>query len=64
MDLTLDGRGAVSPMGLTVPRYKGVVIGFWIVTTLLCLQIGALLRFLGADCRLRRRAPYGMRGPL
>src|SRR5262245_50262215 len=32
--------GAVSPMGLSLPRDKGSVIGFWTVTALFCLQIG------------------------
>ena len=30
---------ALSP-DLTMPRSKGMVIGFWIVTAVFCLQIG------------------------
>ena len=33
-----SGALALSPTGLT--RSKGIVIGFWIVTALFCLQIG------------------------
>jgi DoxX-like family len=33
-------RPAVSPTGLSIPRSKGIVVGFWIVTALFCLQIG------------------------
>src|SRR6266700_6130892 len=37
------------PTDLRMPRFKGMVIGFWIVTALFCLQIGftayAQLRF-------------------
>ncbi len=40
MSLTLEGSGALSPMGLSLPRSKGIVIGFWTVTALFCLQIG------------------------
>ena len=32
-------RPALAPTDLTMPR-KGIVIGFWIVTALFCLQIG------------------------
>ena len=32
--------GALSPMDLALPRSKGIVIGFWIVTALFCLQMG------------------------
>jgi hypothetical protein len=28
------------PAALTLPRSKGVVVGFWILTALFCLQIG------------------------
>ena len=34
------GTLAVSPTGLSMPRSKGIVIGFWTVTALFCLQIG------------------------
>ena len=35
------GGNAASTMGLTVPRSRGlVIISFWIVTGLFCLQIG------------------------
>jgi DoxX-like family len=40
MNLTVEGRGALPPTGLSIPRSKGVVIGFWTVTALFCLQIG------------------------
>ena len=40
MNVTVEGSGALSPMNLSLPRAKGVVIGFWIVTALFCLQIG------------------------
>ena len=40
MNLTLAGSGAISPMDLSMPRSKGIVIGFWMVTALFCLQIG------------------------
>jgi hypothetical protein len=33
-------RPALSSTGLSRPRSKGVVIGFWIATALFCLQIG------------------------
>jgi hypothetical protein len=31
---------ALSPTDLSMPRAKGIVVGFWIVTALFCLQIG------------------------
>jgi hypothetical protein len=34
------GALALSPTGLSLPRSKGIVIGFWTVTALFCLQIG------------------------
>jgi hypothetical protein len=34
MELTLK------PTDLSMPRSKEIVVGFWIVTALLCLQIG------------------------
>jgi hypothetical protein len=40
MNATLEGSGALSPMDLSMPRSKGIVIGFWIATALFCLQIG------------------------
>ena len=42
MNLTLErSRGmALSPADLSMPRGKGIVIGFWIATALLCLQMG------------------------
>jgi hypothetical protein len=40
MNMTLEGRGALSPLDLSLPRSRGIVIGFWTVTSLFCLQIG------------------------
>jgi DoxX-like family len=40
MNATLEGSGALSPMHLSMPRSKGIVIGFWLVTALFCLQMG------------------------
>jgi len=40
MNATLIGSGALSPMHLSMPRSKGIVIGFWLVTALFCLQMG------------------------
>jgi hypothetical protein len=40
MNVTVESSGALSPMGLSLPRTRGIVIGFWIVTALFCLQIG------------------------
>jgi DoxX-like family len=40
MNVTLADSGALSHVDLSVPRSKAMVIGFWTVTTLLCLQIG------------------------
>ena len=40
MNATLAGSGALAPMDLSMPRSKGIVIGFWTVTALFCLQIG------------------------
>jgi hypothetical protein len=39
MESTLQNP-ALSPMDLSMPRSKGIVIGFWIVTALFCLQMG------------------------
>ena len=33
-------RPALLPTDLSTPRSKGIVVGFWIVTALFCLQIG------------------------
>jgi hypothetical protein len=33
-------RPALSPTDLSIPRSRGIVVGFWIVTALFCLQIG------------------------
>jgi hypothetical protein len=40
MNVAVEGRGALSHMGLRMARSKGVVIGYWTVTALFCLQIG------------------------
>ena len=34
------GAFALSSTGLSMPRSKGIVIGFWTATALFCLQIG------------------------
>jgi hypothetical protein len=34
------GALAVSPSDLSIPRSRGIVIGFWATTALFCLQIG------------------------
>jgi hypothetical protein len=39
MNATLEGSGALSPLHLSMARSKGIVIGFWLVTALFCLQI-------------------------
>jgi hypothetical protein len=33
-------RPGLSPTDLSIPRSKGIVVGFWVVTALFCLQIG------------------------
>ena len=33
-------RPALSPADLRIPRSEGIVVGFWAVTALFCLQIG------------------------
>ena len=33
-------QAALAPADLTIPRPKGIVAGFWILTVLFCLQIG------------------------
>src|SRR4030095_14371590 len=40
MNMTVAGSGALSPMDVSMPRSKGIVIGFWTITALFCLQIG------------------------
>ena len=40
MNLTIETRGALSSMALSLPRAKGMVIGFWVATVLFCLQMG------------------------
>jgi DoxX-like family len=40
MNATLEGSGTLLPMDLNMPRYKVIVIGFWLVTALFCLQMG------------------------
>ena len=40
MNLTVENSRALSSMDLSMPRAKGIVIGFWIATGLLCLQMG------------------------
>ena len=43
MNVTLEGTSTLSPMDLSMPRSKAIVIaswGFWTVTALFCLQIG------------------------
>ena len=40
MNLTVEGSDTLSHMDLSMPRAKGIVIGFWTVTGLFCLQIG------------------------
>ena len=40
MNMTLERSGALSSLDLSLPRSRGIVIGFWTVTSLFCLQIG------------------------
>ena len=40
MNATFEGSGALSHIDLSLPRSRGIVIGFWTVTSLFCLQIG------------------------
>ena len=40
MNVTVDRSPALSSIDLSLPRPKGIVIGFWIATLLLCLQMG------------------------
>ena len=39
MNATFEGSGALSHIDLSLPRSTGIVIGFWTVTALFCLQI-------------------------
>ena len=39
MDVTARRSASLSSVDLALPRDKGLVIGFWIVTALFCLQI-------------------------
>ena len=40
MNMTCEGGAALTHMDLSLPRSKGIVIGFWSVTALFCLQMG------------------------
>ena len=40
MNLTFEGTSAIPAFNLSVPRSKGIAIGFWTVTALFCLQMG------------------------
>jgi hypothetical protein len=40
MQTALQGSNALTANDLGIPRPKGIVIGFWIATALLCLQMG------------------------
>jgi hypothetical protein len=40
MNVTLERTGGLPSVDLSMPRFKGVAIGFWTVTALFCLQIG------------------------
>ena len=40
MNLTVDGNRTFSPMTSSIAHPRGIVIGFWVVTVLLCLQMG------------------------
>ncbi len=40
MNVTVESRGALSPINLSLLRPKGIAIGFWTFTGLFCLQIG------------------------
>ena len=33
-------RAVFSPTNLSIPRAKGMVVGFWIVTAMFCVQVG------------------------
>jgi DoxX-like family len=40
MNVTVEGIGTRPAMDLSLPRSQGIVIGFWAITALFCLQIG------------------------
>ena len=40
MNVTLEGSRALSPIDLSIPSSRSIVIGFWTATALFCLQIG------------------------
>jgi hypothetical protein len=40
MNMTLESTRHLSPIGVTISRSRGIVIGFWVATALFCLQIG------------------------
>ena len=40
MNATLEGTATLNRLDLRIPRSKAIVIGFWTVTALFCLQIG------------------------
>ena len=40
MEISVAGQHPPSPADLSMPRSKGIVIGFWTVTALFCLQMG------------------------
>jgi hypothetical protein len=40
MNVTLEGSSTLSPIDLSMTRSKAIVISFWTITALFCLQIG------------------------
>ena len=40
MNITVESSSALSPIALSMPRSRGIVIGYWTATALFCLQIG------------------------
>jgi hypothetical protein len=40
MSVTVQDAGALSSLDLSLPRRRGIAIGFWMVTALFCLQMG------------------------
>ena len=40
MEISVARQHPPSPADLSMPRSKGIVIGFWTVTALFCLQMG------------------------
>jgi hypothetical protein len=40
MNLTFENSSAIPAIDLSIPRSRGIVIAFWTVTALFCLQIG------------------------